>query len=70
MFVRFSKSLCYFDKHLGMEETHPEMVLGQVACGKIQDLSVVLSVCLYHHSGQTGRRISLKLDMMMGFDPI
>ena len=60
-----------FDQTLGMEETHPEMVLSQVAClGKYRIcLSVRLSVCLYHHSGQTGRWISLKLDMMIGFDP-
>ena len=33
--------------------------------GKKQNLSVGLSVC----SGQTGRWISLKLGMMIGFDP-
>ena len=32
-------------------------------------VSVGLSVCLYHHSGQTGRWISLKLGMMIGSDP-
>ena len=31
-------------------------------------LCVCLSVCLYHHSGQTSRWISLKLGMMIGFD--
>ena len=54
-----------------MEEIHPEMVLSQVAClGKYRIcLSVGLSVCLYHHSGQTGRWISLKLGMIIDFDP-
>ena len=45
-----------------MEETHPEMVLFYVTClGKNNlsvclsvSLSVGLSVCLYHNSGQTG----------------
>ena len=71
MFVRFSKSLC-----LILGETHPELVLCQVACqGKKKEfcLSVCLSVCLsaylYHHSGRTGRWISLKLGMVIGFDP-
>ena len=50
---------------------HPEMVLCQVACLRKYRicLSVGLCVCLYHHSGQTGRWISLKLSMMIGFDP-
>ena len=34
--------------------------------GKKQNLSVGLSVCLYHHSGQTGRWISLKLGIPVG----
>ena len=36
--------------------------------GKKQNLSVFLSVCLYHHSSQTGRWISLKVGKMIGFD--
>ena len=32
-------------------------------------VSVCLSVCLYHHSGQTYEWISLKFGMMIGFDP-
>ena len=42
--------------------------------GKIENfflsvcLSVGLSICLYHNSGQSGRQISLKLGKMIGFD--
>ena len=60
-----------FDQTFRDRGDHPEMVLSQVAClGKYRIcLSVGLSVCLYHHSGQTGRWISLKLCMMIGLDP-
>ena len=35
----------------------------------ISYISVCLSACLYYHSGQTCGWISLKLGMMIGFDP-
>ena len=61
IFLRSSVTLVPLSQHLAI---HLYMYIYKRSCQ-----CVCLYVCLYHHSSQTSRWISLKLGMMVGFDP-